>query len=70
MTSHSQRPTAKIYAFPAGGRPPPSRQREAGKTTNVPPRPAAAAERAPKMSFGSAWYHQAAVDEAEASCKR
>lgn len=70
MTTHLQRPTAKIYAFPAGGRAPPNRHR----TTTMPnPRLAslrAAAEPAPHIVYGSSWYHQEAVDEAEDSWSR
>jgi len=62
MTSDQHRPTAKIYAFPTGARPPPGHQHDVLKTTaHFPPR--AAAERAPKIVFGSNWYHQVAVDE-------
>ncbi len=62
MNPHQQRPTAKIYAFPAGGRPPPSRQREILTTAYLPQR-ADVTERAPKIVRGSSWYHQVAVDE-------
>jgi len=70
MTTQLQRPTAKIYAFPAGGRAPPDHYR----TTTMPtPRLAslrAAAEPAPHIVYGSSWYHQEAVDEAEDSWSR
>ncbi|MFN3624739.1 MAG: DUF2735 domain-containing protein [Hyphomicrobium sp.] len=63
MNPQQQRPTAKIYTFPAGGRPPTSRKREATTLTYLPLR-AEAIERAPKIVCGSSWYHEAAVDEA------
>ena len=69
MTSY-QRPTAKIYAFPSGGRAPPGRQREGAKTTAHYPQRPAAAEPTPEIVFGSSWYHQAAVDEAANSWER
>ena len=70
MTTQLQRPTAKIYAFPAGGRAPPK-----GYRTRAMPSPhvaslRAAAEPAPHIVYGSRWYHQEAVDEAEDSWSR
>ena len=70
MTTQLQRPTAKIYAFPAGGRAPPK-----GYRTKAMPSPhvtslRAAAEPAPHIVYGSSWYHQEAVDEAEDSLTR
>jgi hypothetical protein len=62
MNPHQPRPTAKIYAFPTGGRPPPGRQREALTSAYLPQR-TEMIERAPKIVCGSNWYHEAAVDE-------
>jgi hypothetical protein len=63
MTSIQRRPTAKIYAFPSGGRAPPNRTRER-LTTAYLPQHADTAERGPKTVYGGSWYHQEAVDEA------
>lgn len=70
MATQTHRPTAKIYAFPAGGRAPPKGYRA---TTMPSPRTAslrAAAEPAPHIVYGSSWYHQEAVEEAEDSWGR
>ncbi|WP_290999685.1 DUF2735 domain-containing protein [Hyphomicrobium sp.] len=70
MATQTHRPTAKIYAFPAGGRAPLK-----GYRTNTMPSPRtaslrAAAESAPHIVYGSSWYHQEAVEEAEDSLGR
>lgn len=59
MNTQLQRPTAKIYAFPVGGRPPTNRQRGTMTKAYLPQ----SAEGAPKIVCGSGWYHEAAVDE-------
>jgi hypothetical protein len=65
------RPTAKIYSFPAGGRAPPSwQQQTANPSPYAQSKRVAASERAPNIVYGSSWYHQAAVDEAEGSWER
>ncbi|MFA9476190.1 MAG: DUF2735 domain-containing protein [Filomicrobium sp.] len=63
MTS-SDRKTAKIYAFPMAARAPKSAP-YAGKPT---PR-ASAAVRCAKTEYGSSWYHDAAVNDADKTDK-
>lgn len=70
MTTPMERPTAKIYAFPAGGRAPPSAYRKTTKPSPTIASLRAAAEPAPHIVYGSSWYHQEAVDEAEDSWSR
>lgn len=65
MTSHQPRPTAKIYMFPSGGR----RQLESAKSMAFLPQ-RAVAECAQDVVYGGSWYHQAAVEEAQASWER
>ncbi len=65
MTANSHRETAKIYQFPAGGR--------AGlrdKRTTIMPIDAVASGRAAKVIFGSGWYHEEAIQDAEQARKR
>lgn len=66
MTSYQHRPTAKIYAFPSGGRPPPGFARDPLTTSRL-PQHADTEVRAPKTVYGGSWYHQEAVDDA---CER
>jgi hypothetical protein len=71
MTTQLQRPTAKLYTFPSGGRAPPSRYRDTNKPAPYASFPRAGThERAPKIVYGSSWYHQVAVDEAEDTWER
>jgi len=58
MTTQLDQPSAKIYAFPAGGR----AAHRAGK-------PAPLAPQYEEAPCGSGWYHEAAVEEAEMASK-
>lgn len=53
-----QRPTAKIYQFPAGGRASADNPRH-----NVQPVQQQAAAHFQAIDFGESWYHQAALEE-------
>ena len=67
MTAELHRPTAKIYTFPSGGRPPPPRYRETPNSTTRTPQD----ERLARVEYGNCWYHDAAVvEEAEESWER
>jgi hypothetical protein len=66
MTTFEQRPTAKIYTFPTGGR----RQYESAKSLANLPQRVAVAEHAPDVVYGGSWYHQAALEEAETNWDR
>ena len=64
MTANSNRGSAKIYQFPAGGRAGlGSRGDEARPVENF------AASRVARVACGSAWYHEEAVQSAERSPK-
>jgi hypothetical protein len=65
MNKISNKESARIYQFPANGRAGLSGRRDALKPTLD----AAALLRAPKIEFGSGWYHEAAM-EAEKARKR
>ena len=68
MTTELHRPTAKIYAFPSGGRAPPRPYRESSKPSL---RAAQHDERLPRVEYGNCWYHDAAViEEADESWER
>jgi len=60
MKSQQQRPTAKIYAFPPGGRITRQRKRTAAPYFD---QEVEALERSPSIVSGSSWYHEAAIDE-------
>lgn len=63
MKTNSDRQSAKIYQFPAGGRAALSRRRESQ----------AAAPSSPtrmKIASGDAWYHDAAIQDGDQSRKR
>jgi hypothetical protein len=72
MTTQLQRPTAKIFAFPSGGRAPPSRYRDVPKTSGRTASARTADDEQPaKVEFGDCWYHEAAVDtEVDEACER
>jgi hypothetical protein len=68
MTTH--RPSAKIYAFPAGGRPRALAVEQQSGAAVIASLEAARAARpepakGPRADCGGAWYHEAAVREAE-----
>jgi hypothetical protein len=59
MTTNTEQRSARIYQFPVGGRAAYGGQREGN--------PSAAAKvetTMPIMSYGSAWYHDQAIQEA------
>jgi hypothetical protein len=62
MNSGTGRETAKIYQFPTGGRAAADR-RAAARTDER------AAARAPVTVAGGAWYHDAAIQDADRSRK-
>ena len=61
MNRSTEQGSATIYQFPVGGR---SRAGIKSSDTN-----AAVAVSAPRISFGGSWYHEEAVQEAQASRK-
>jgi hypothetical protein len=65
MTTNSQTGSARIYEFPVRGRFAASGARDDAKSAAD-----MAAARIPKVAFGSGWYHEAAVQEAEQAGKR
>ncbi len=60
MNSQQTQHTAKIYAFPPGGR---ANLQRKGATASLFDREVEDLERAPRIVCGSSWYHEAAVDE-------
>lgn len=64
MTANFYRESAKIYQFPAGGRSALGGHRHEAK-------PAAdfTAPRVANVALGSAWYHEAAIEDAERARK-
>jgi hypothetical protein len=69
MTTH--RPSAQIYAFPAGGRPRAHSLEQHSGAAVIASLAAARAARSEQITdsrsdCGSGWYHEAAVREAEA----
>lgn len=60
MTSNLNRGSATIYQFPTGGRAGLSDHRSAAEQAAE-----QAARNLPKIAFGSSWYHEAAVEEAD-----
>jgi hypothetical protein len=66
MSTQSNRETAKIFEFPAGGRTGHNRTpRQAAK-----PPPAPTTVRYARAACGESWYHEAAVREAELPLER
>jgi hypothetical protein len=63
MNTNFYRESATIYEFPAGGRAAFGSLRDASKPAAV------TSLRVPKTVFGSGWYHEAAVQEAEQTRK-
>jgi hypothetical protein len=57
--------SAEIYEFPASGRARIGGQREDNNATNEFESP-----RAPDATFGSSWYHDAAIQESRRPTKR
>lgn len=66
MTSISNRETAKIYRFPAGGR----AAMRTGRTVVMPIDELQAAAAAPRAVVGGSWYHEEAIRETEPTGKR
>jgi len=64
MTANSFEGSAKIYQFPAGGRASLDGRRHQAK-----PADDFAALRVPRVTSGSAWYHEAAIREADSTRK-
>jgi uncharacterized protein DUF2735 len=64
MTANSNRGSAKIYQFPAGGR-----AGLAGRNDAARPVAEFAPSRVAKVASGSAWYHEEAVQDAERTPK-
>ena len=62
MTTTSERGSAVIYAFPPRGRFATARGEQKSTTTLAP-------ERAVKVAWGSGWYHDEAIREAEQARK-
>ena len=67
MITDSNRESAKIYAFPAR-----VRTAVAASSFGEQAKPVAdlASKRLPKTTFGSGWYHDAAIEEARQQPKR
>ena len=64
MTANSNRGSAKIYQFPAGGRAGLGSRRDAARLVEK-----FAASRVARVACGSAWYHEEAVQSAERAPK-
>ena len=66
MITDSNRESAKIYAFPTRVR------RAAVVSLGAQSKPVAdlSSKRLPKTTFGSGWYHDAAIEEARQQPKR
>ena len=60
MNSQQSQQTAKIYAFPPGGRASVKRNASPGSYFD---QEVEALNRAPNIVCGSSWYHEAAVEE-------
>jgi Protein of unknown function (DUF2735) len=69
MTKSFYAGSAKIYQFPAKMHPDLSSRSEGTKTSEILRMPNLAPVRAGKTSFGSAWYHEEAIQEAKAASK-
>ena len=63
MTTQLDRPTAKIYAFPTGGRAPPSRYRDRPRTGHAPVTRLPSQEHRLAIQDPSGWYHEEAVEQ-------
>ena len=65
MSTDIQRESARVYAFPV-------RARKSGSCANEQAASVVelAARRLPKVDFGSGWYHEAAIEEAQKEKKR
>ena len=61
MTEKLNRQSAKIYEFPSGGRAELHGHRLVKKAAAIVP----ASNRIAKVEFGTGWYHDAAIQEAE-----
>ncbi len=71
MSTELHRPTAKIYTFPSGGRAPPPRYQTASKpSSRTTSARAVHDEQIVRAEYGSGWYHEAAVEEAEECWER
>ena len=64
MTANSNRGSAKIYQFPAGGRAGLGGRGDAARLVEE-----FAASRVARVACGSAWYHEEAVQSAERAPK-
>jgi hypothetical protein len=69
MTTSFHRGSAEICQFPARVRPAPGGHREEAKPGENPAAPNLASRRVANAAFGSAWYHEEAVQEAERTSK-
>lgn len=67
MTDRPQTPSATIYQFPKGGRALVRAMQSRGVGGNV---VKMAPEVAPVTSFGGAWYHDAAISDADVASRR
>ncbi len=63
MTTHQQRPTAKIYQFPKQQPATPASLRQSPKAA-----PQQSSAQIPTVGSSGSWYHQAALEEAEQEC--
>jgi hypothetical protein len=70
MTTDSRTASAKIYEFPVRIRA--AARIPGGAASGEPARPVAdvAPSRISRTTFGSGWYHEAAIQEAERTVKR
>jgi hypothetical protein len=65
MTTDFSRPSAKIYAFPVGGRRSVAVARDESRTAPDPRTRAISGD-----AIGEAWYHEAAIEEAKRTNER
>jgi uncharacterized protein DUF2735 len=65
MTTDFSRPSAKIYAFPVGGRRFVAAARDQSRTSADSKTRATSGD-----AIGEAWYHEAAIEEAKRTSER
>lgn len=65
MTAGLQRESAKIYQFPSRGR-----MAAGGRREDAKPALELTLPRASRVEYGSGWYHEAAIQEAEQGRRR
>jgi hypothetical protein len=65
MTTDFSRPSARIYAFPVGGRRFVGAARDESRTATDPSTRAISGDTVGEAWHGEAWYHESAIQEAK-----